>query len=233
MLKPIRFLILVLMGLQLLHPGRDAVAVDWAGKRTQMVLMDLMPRGIWSPSVLKVMKRVPRHEFVPKHIRKLAYADRPLPIGEGQTISQPYVVAWMSQLLEIKKGMKVLEIGTGSGYLTALLAEITARVFTVEFVPELADKARETLDSLGYQNVEYRIGDGTQGWAHNAPFDGIIASASANRVPTQLTSQLAPGARMIIPVGDLQQHLVMVHKGDEQAEATTLLPVRFVQMHSY
>ncbi len=211
----------------------EITSKGYPAARLEMVQTQLANRDITAHSVLGAFKRVPRHLFVPEEDRSQAYEDHPLPIGCGQTISQPYVVAYMLQKISMCSEHRVLEIGTGSGYLTALLAEIAARVFTVEFVPELADKARETLDSLGYQNVEYRIGDGTQGWAHNAPFDGIIASASANRVPTQLTSQLAPGARMIIPVGDLQQHLVMVHKGDEQAEATTLLPVRFVQMQSY
>ena len=229
-LKPIRFLILVLMSLQLLHPDRDAVAVDWSGKRTQMVLMDLMPRGIWSPSVLKVMKRVPRHEFVPKHIRKLAYADRPLPIGEGQTISQPYVVAWMSQLLEIKKGMKVLEIGTGSGYQAAVLGELADEVYSIEILEPLAERSREDLRRLGYRNVHLRQGDGYQGWPEEAPFDAIIVTAAPDHVPQPLIDQLAIGGRMVVPVGEGNQELLLLTRSDAGVERRRLIGVRFVPM---
>ena len=136
----------------------SALALDWEAKRKQMIVMDLVPRGIRSPAVLKAMKQVPRQEFVPKHIRKLAYADRPLPIGEGQTISQPYVVAWMSQLLEIEKGMKVLEIGTGSGYQAAVLAVLGARTYSMEIRPNLAREVKVRLNKLGYR-VQVRQGD--------------------------------------------------------------------------
>ena len=190
-----RILILFFFGLQLLNPWKEVEAVDWEAKRTQMVLMDLMPRGIWTPSVLKVMKRVPRHEFVPKHIRRLAYADRPLPIGEGQTISQPYVVAWMSQLLEIKKGMKILEIGTGSGYQAAVLADLGARPFSMEIRPNLAREVKTRLRKLGYR-VQVRQGDGYYGWKKQAPFDRIIITAAANHVPPPLLKQLKPGGKL-------------------------------------
>lgn len=215
-------------------PGESETTSNrYQTERLEMVQTQLADRDITARSVLDAFKRVPRHLFVPEKERYQAYEDHPLPIGWGQTISQPYVVAYMLQNISLRPEHRVLEIGTGSGYQTALLAEIAAKVFTVEFVPELADRARETLYSLGYQNVEYRIGDGTEGWAEYSPFDGIIASAAANRVPPQLASQLATGSRMIIPVGDLRQHLVMVYKVDERAKETTLLPVRFVRMQSY
>ena len=231
-LKPIRFLILVFFGLQLLQPDRDILAVDWAGKRTQMVLMDLMPRGIWNPSVLRVMKRVPRHEFVPKHIRKLAYVDRPLPIGEGQTISQPYVVAWMSQLLEIKKGMKVLEIGTGSGYQAAVLADLGARTFSLEIRPNLAREVKTRLRKLGYR-VQVRQGDGYYGWEKHAPFDRIIITAAANHVPPPLMKQLKPGGKLILPLGNYRyyQNMTLIEKGKNgKTHSSQHGQVRFVPM---
>ena len=231
-LKPIRFLILVFLGLQLLQPDRDILAVDWAGKRTQMVLMDLMPRGIWNPSVLRVMKRVPRHEFVPKHIRKLAYVDRPLPIGEGQTISQPYVVAWMSQLLEIKKGMKVLEIGTGSGYQAAVLADLGARTFSLEIRPKLVREVKTRLRKLGYR-VQVRQGDGYYGWEKQAPFDRIIITAAANHVPPPLMKQLKTGGKLILPLGNYRyyQNMTLIEKGKNgDTYSSQHGQVRFVPM---
>ena len=227
-----RILILFFLGLQLLNPWKEVEAVDWEAKRTQMVLMDLMPRGIWTPSVLKVMKRVPRHEFVPKHIRKLAYADRPLPIGEGQTISQPYVVAWMSQLLEIKKGMKILEIGTGSGYQAAVLADLGARTFSMEIRPNLAREVKTRLRKLGYR-VQVRQGDGYYGWKKQAPFDRIIITAAANHVPPPLLKQLKPGGKLILPLGNVRyyQNMTLIEKGAMGKTITSQHgQVRFVPM---
>ena len=207
-------------------PANDQYEVE----RRDMVRRQLTSRGINDRSVLQAFERVPRHLFIPEHERHHAYEDHPLPIGRGQTISQPYVVAYMLQKLAPRPDNRVLEIGTGSGYQTALLTELACRVYTVEVIPELAESARRTLDRLGYQNIEYRIGDGSQGWADAAPFDGIVASASASCVHQQLTDQLAPGSRLIMPVGTARQHLIMVYRGIERPERTTLLPVRFVQM---
>ena len=207
-------------------------AVDWVSKRTQMIDMHLTPRGIWNPVVLKAMKQVPRHEFVPQHIRKLAYADRPLPIGEGQTISQPYVVAWMSQLLELEKGMKVLEIGTGSGYQAAVLAVMGVKTYSMEIRPNLAREVKIRLKKLGYK-VEVRQGDGYYGWNEHAPFDRVIITAAANHVPRPLLDQLKPGGKLILPLGNVRysQNMTLIEK-DSQGKMRTSQhgQVRFVPM---
>ncbi|RTZ79209.1 MAG: protein-L-isoaspartate O-methyltransferase [SAR324 cluster bacterium] len=207
-------------------------AVDWVSKRTQMIDMHLTPRGIWNPAVLKAMKQVPRHEFVPQHIRKLAYADRPLPIGEGQTISQPYVVAWMSQLLELEKGMKVLEIGTGSGYQAAVLATMGVKTYSMEIIPNLAREVKIRLKKLGYK-VEVRQGDGYYGWNEHAPFDRVIITAAANHVPRPLLDQLKPGGKLILPLGNVRysQNMTLIEK-DSQGKMRTSQhgQVRFVPM---
>ena len=211
--------------------GKSATSDDqYDVARREMVQRQLASRGINDRAVLQAFGRVPRHLFIPEDERHQAYGDHPLPIGRGQTISQPYVVAYMLQKLAPRADDRVLEIGTGSGYQTALLSELACRVYTVEVIPELAEGAHQTLDRLGYENVEYRIGDGSQGWADAAPFDGIVASASATCVHQQLTDQLAPGSRLIMPVGTTRQHLIMVYRGIGGSERTTLLPVRFVQM---
>jgi len=210
----------------------SALALDWEAKRMQMIAVDLVPRGIWSPAVLKAMKQVPRQEFVPKHIRKLAYADRPLPIGEGQTISQPYVVAWMSQLLELEKGMKVLEIGTGSGYQAAVLAVLGARTYSMEIRPNLAREVKVRLNKLGYR-VQVRQGDGYYGWNEHTPFDRVIITAAANHVPRPLLDQLKPGGKLILPLGNVRysQNMTLIEK-DSQGKMRTSQhgQVRFVPM---
>jgi len=210
----------------------SALALDWEAKRMQMIAVDLVPRGIWSPAVLKAMKQVPRQEFVPKHIRKLAYADRPLPIGEGQTISQPYVVAWMSQLLELEKGMKVLEIGTGSGYQAAVLAAMGVKTYSMEIKPNLAREVKIRLKKLGYK-VEVRQGDGYYGWNEHAPFDRVIITAAANHVPRPLLDQLKPGGKLILPLGNVRysQNMTLIEK-DSQGKMRTSQhgQVRFVPM---
>ena len=207
-------------------------AVDWVSKRTQMIDMHLTPRGIWNTAVLKAMKQVPRHEFVPQHIRKLAYADRPLPIGEGQTISQPYVVAWMSQLLELEKGMKVLEIGTGSGYQAAVLATMGVKTYSMEIRPNLAREVKIRLKKLGYK-VEVRQGDGYYGWNEHTPFDRVIITAAANHVPRPLLDQLKPGGKLILPLGNVRysQNMTLIEK-DLQGKMRTSQhgQVRFVPM---
>ena len=191
----------------------SALALDWEAKRARMIAVDLVPRGIRSPAVLEAMKQVPRQEFVPKHIRKLAYADRPLPIGEGQTISQPYVVAWMSQLLEIEKGMKVLEIGTGSGYQAAVLAVLGAHTYSMEIRQKMAHEVKIRLNKLGYR-VQVRQGDGYYGWKQHAPFDRIIITAAANHVPRPLLEQLKFGGKLILPLGNVRyyQNMTLIEK---------------------
>ena len=189
-------------------------------------------RGI-APQVLEVMAAVPRHEFVPWDVRREAYADRPLPIGYGQTISQPFIVALMTDLLRAAPDHVVLEIGTGSGYQAAVLARIARRVYTIEIVPGLAEGAQRRLQRLGYANVETRLGDGYYGWPEAAPFDGIIVTAAASQIPPPLIQQLKPGGRMVIPVGIpfAVQHLVLVEIDSERKVRTRqLLPVAFVPL---
>lgn len=180
--------------------------------RRSMVRRQLAARGITSPRVLAAMATVPRHLFVPPSLARAAYDDAPLPVGEAQTISQPYMVALMTALLRPRRTHRVLEIGTGSGYQTAILAHLVRRVYTVERLPSLADSARQRLEFLGYQNVEFRIGDGSLGWPDEAPFDGIVVTAAAPLIPAPLIDQLAPEGRMAVPVGDraLQELIVGV-----------------------
>lgn len=171
--------------------------------RESMVKEQLMARGISDKKVLDAMRKVPRHKFVPKHLEEAAYEDNALPIGEGQTISQPYMVAIMTEKLGLKGGEKVLEIGAGSGYQAAILAEIAGQVFTIEKVPELADRARVKLEELGYRNIKVIVGDGTLGLPEEAPYEGIIVTAGAPSVPQPLIDQLAEGGRIVIPVGEM------------------------------
>lgn len=183
--------------------------------------------------VMSAMGTVPRHEFVPENIRAYSYENRPLPIGYGQTISQPYIVALMTDLLQPETGHKVLEVGTGSGYQAAILAELVARVFTIEIVEELGIRAGKDLARLGFDNVEVRVGDGYYGWEGEAPFDSILVAAASSHIPPPLVQQLKPGGRMIIPVGSrfLTQHLVLVEKDLEGGVRTRqILPVRFVPL---
>ena len=210
----------------------SVLAEGWEEKRTRMIDVDLKPRGIASPEVLKAMMNVPRHEFLPEKIRGLAYVDRPLPIGEGQTISQPFVVAWMSQLLVIEKGMKVLEIGTGSGYQAAILAELEARTFSMEIRPNLARDVKIRLNLLGYE-VHVRQGDGYYGWKEHAPFDRIIITAAANHVPLPLLDQLKAGGKLILPLGNVRyyQNMTLIEKdSDGEFHTSQHGQVRFVPM---
>lgn len=199
-------------------------------ERKNMVNTQIMARGItWQPT-LDAMLKVPRHLFVPGYVRSRAYYDGPLPIGFGQTISQPYIVAYMTSILKPEKGDKVLEIGTGSGYQAAVLAEIVDSVFTVEIVPELAEQAKETLDSLGYKNVWVKNGDGFYGWKEHAPYDKIIVTAAPEEIPPRLIEQLKEGGKMIIPIGGESsfQYLVLVEKKKGEVIEKGMLPVRFV-----
>jgi protein-L-isoaspartate(D-aspartate) O-methyltransferase len=201
--------------------------------RQRMVAEQLVPPGrdITNARILAVMSRVPRHEFVPERLRPDAYADRPLPIGFGQTISQPYIVAFMTEQLEPKPTDRVLEIGTGSGYQAAVLAEMVARVYTIEIIEDLAQRAAADLKRLGYTNVHVRAGDGYQGWTEAAPFDSIIVTCAPERVPQPLIDQLKDGGRIIIPVGPAwNQELVLLCKRGGKLEQQAVLPVSFVPM---
>jgi len=198
--------------------------------RSTMVRTQIADRGVTDKAVLDAMARVPRHEFVPHDIQAQAYADSPLPIGHGQTISQPYIVAYMSEKLEVKKGMKVLEVGTGSAYQTVILAELGAQVYTIEIVPELCHRARQTLTRLGYTGVQTRCGNGYLGWPEEAPFDRVLLTAAPEKLPQALLKQLGDGGILVAPVGvGVQQLLKVTRRGDSFAE-TNLLPVRFVPM---
>jgi protein-L-isoaspartate(D-aspartate) O-methyltransferase len=198
--------------------------------RKAMVASQIAARGVRDPRVLQAMGSVPRHVFVPEDLRGGAYDDEPLPIGHGQTISQPFIVAYMTEALALRPEDRVLEIGTGSGYQTAVLAEIVREVWTVEVVAALAERARETLGALGYANVLYRVGDGSAGWAAGAPFDAIIVTAAPETVPAGLRAQLRDGGRMIVPIGRFGQDLILVRRTGETFDEERLLAVRFVPL---
>jgi protein-L-isoaspartate(D-aspartate) O-methyltransferase len=196
-----------------------------------MVETQIAARGVHDPRVLAAMRKVPRHLFVEPDARAFAYEDHPVPIGNNQTISQPYIVALMTELLELPPKGRVLEIGTGSGYQSAVLGEIAAEVYSIEILPELARSAGEKLKQLGYANVEVREGDGYRGWPEHAPFDGIVVTAAPERIPQPLLDQLAPGGRMVIPVGGFFQELKVFTKDkDGRVTEKDIIPVRFVPM---
>lgn len=190
---------------------------------------DKIGRAMFTDRVMEVMRKVPRHEFVPAELRHLAYIDSPLPIGYEKTISQPFIVALMTDLLDLKPDDKVLEIGTGLGYQSAILAELAARVCTVEIIEELAGEARKRLARMGYKNIEFRIGDGSSGWMQHAPFDKMIVTAAPDLIPPSLLIQLKPGGRMIIPAGieDAQQLLLVEKDTNGRTRTKELIPVRF------
>ena len=198
--------------------------------RMSMVETQLVPRGIRDPAVLDAMRRVPRHRFVPESEREQAYTDGPLEIGQGQTISQPYIVALMTELARPRRTMKVLEVGTGSGYQAAVLAEVVGEVYTIEILPELGRRAQALLEELGYDNVHVRVGDGYHGWPEEAPFDAIVVTAAPERVPQALLDQLRIGGRLVIPVGVWTQELVRITRTPTGFERETITPVRFVPM---
>jgi len=195
-----------------------------------MVESQIISRGVKDPLVLKAMRQVLRHAFVPESMRAEAYEDRPLPIGYNQTISQPYIVASMTEELKLIGDDIVLEIGTGSGYQAAVLAEIVKKVYSIEIVCPLAERAKKDLDSLGYKNIHIRCGDGYKGWPEKAPFDAIIVTAAPKKIPAPLMDQLKEGGRMIIPVGKFHQELKILKKQNGKIEIETLYPVRFVPM---
>ena len=209
------------------HQDDDA---RFAALRKSMVAEQIKARGITDPRVLEAMEKVPRHKFLPSHLWDEAYDDGPLPIGYGQTISQPYVVAYMTEQLQLTGTEKVLEIGTGSGYQTAILAELAKEVYSIEIVPELGHRAARILKELGYTNVHVRIGDGYRGWPEEAPFDAILLAAAPDHIPQPLLDQLKEGGRMILPVGEFYQDLVLIRKTEEGIIKESKIPVRFVPM---
>lgn len=204
--------------------------IDFKASRENMVRYQIEARGIKDKTVLEAMRKVERHRFVPSNLAHLAYEDMPLPIGEGQTISQPYIVALMTELLELKGDERVLEIGTGSGYQAAILAELAKEVYTIEILPGLAESAQKVLDELGYRNIKVKCGDGYLGWSEFAPFDGIIVTCAPASIPAPLIEQLATGARMVIPVGERYQELKLLVKTEKGLEERNIIPVRFVPM---
>ncbi len=199
--------------------------------RERMVETQIAARGIKDPRVLAAMRKVPRHLFVDEALRDQAYGDYPLPIGEGQTISQPYIVALMTEALELKGPEKVLEVGTGSGYQAAILAELARWVYSIERYPSLAHRAKRILEKLGYNNVIIKVGDGTKGWPEAAPFDAIIVTAAGPKIPEPLIEQLKDGGRLVMPVGDeWSQYLIKVTKKGDRLIKENLGAVRFVKL---
>jgi len=206
-------------------------ASDFAAERQRMVQQQLTARGVNDEHVLTAMAKVAREEFVPAESRAASYEDGPLPIGYGQTISQPYIVAFMTEQLRPKPSDRLLEVGTGSGYQAAILAELVADVYTIEIIEPLAKNAEATLQRLGYKNVHVKVGDGYSGWPEHAPFDAITVTCAPDHVPQQLTDQLKDGGRMIIPVGGrFAQELYLLEKKDGRLRESAVLPVRFVPM---
>ena len=199
-------------------------------KRAAMVKQQLIPRGVQDGRVLEAMRTVPRERFVRRDDLDLAFYDGPLSIGCDQTISQPYIVAYMTEVLGIGPKDRVLEIGTGSGYQTAVLAEVAAEVYTVEIVEELAESSKMLLAELGYSNIHFKAGDGSLGWPEHAPFDAIMVTAAPSRLPDTLVEQLADGGRMIVPVGKYEQYLELVTKHGDKIKKRGLIGVRFVPM---
>lgn len=214
----------------ILFAGVSCTGDSFETKRQRMVRTQIERMGIADKSTLKAMGSVKRHLFVPKRLERHAYDDRPLPIGYGQTISQPYIVAYMTGIIHPKPDYRVLEIGTGSGYQAAVLAEIIKEVYTIEIIPELGRSSKDRLKRLGYDNVATRIADGYYGWKERAPFDAIIVTAAAEFIPPPLIEQLKDGGKMVIPVGSpfLVQTLMLVEKDGKKVKTTSLMPVRFV-----
>ncbi len=208
----------------------DKGADEYAATRRLMVAEQIAARDVTDPLVLQAMRTVPRHEFVPENVRTYAYQDRPLPVGHDQTISQPYVVAAMTELAQIDGKSRVLEVGTGSGYQAAVLAEIADEVYSIEIVEPLAKTAAATLKRLGYDSIHLRTGDGYLGWPEAAPFDAIIVTAAPPVIPAPLKEQLEVGGHLVIPVGQYYQELMVVTKTDEGFDEKTVFPVRFVPM---
>ena len=209
-----------------------AAQQNYEALRERMVREQLIARGISDPRVLAAMRRVPRHAFVPPNLRDRAYDDGPLPIGGGQTISQPYIVAYMTQALALKPKDVVLEVGTGSGYQTAILCELARQVYSLERRPELAERARDVLTELGYHNVQIHVGDGTQGLPQFAPYDAILVTAAAPAIPAPLREQLAEGGRLVLPTGDRRQQVLRrVRRQGDRWTVEDLIAVVFVPLY--
>ena len=202
---------------------------EYAKQRRQLI-EQLRSEGIRSQGVLDALLKVPRHRFVPPSYRHLAYQNRPLPIGQDQTISQPFIVGYMTEAAEIASGERVLEIGTGSGYQAAVLAELAKEVYTIEIIPELAESARTVLREMGYKNLQVKTGNGYEGWAEHAPFDAIVVTAAPDEVPKALVEQLAVRGKMVIPVGKNFQQMVIITKTDSGVVERRTIPVAFVPM---
>ena len=198
--------------------------------RKQMVEKQIRARGVKDEAVLNAMMRIERHHFVPQGLENAAYNDTPLSIGEGQTISQPYIVALMTELAKVHKNSRVLEVGTGSGYQAAVLSVLAREVYTIEIIESLANEAKQKLDSLGYDNVSVRVGDGYKGWPEEAPFDAIVVTAAPDHIPQPLVDQLKIGGRLVIPVGDFYQDLAVITKTEQGIKQDKIIPVRFVPM---
>ncbi len=208
----------------------ESTSDSYRAARERMVREQIEARGVRDPRVLAVMRKIPRHLFVPEAMQPYAYADQPLPIGHSQTISQPYIVAYMTEALELRPKDRVLEIGTGSGYQAAVLAELAAEVYSIEIVEPLGKEAAARLGQLGYANIKLRIGDGYRGWPEAAPFDAIMVTAAPDHIPPALVNQLAGGGRLIAPVGRFFQELIRVRRTPAGVKQEELIPVRFVPM---
>jgi protein-L-isoaspartate(D-aspartate) O-methyltransferase len=208
----------------------STVTDGFALAREAMVDQQIRTRGITSPAVLKAMRKVERHLFVPQEVRHMAYDDHALPIGAGQTISQPYIVAYMTEAADISPRETVLEIGTGSGYQAAILGEVAREVYTIEIIPELAERAGNTLAELGYRNVHTKTGNGYLGWPEHAPFDAILVTAAPDEIPQALVDQLALGGKMVVPVGEIVQEMTVIEKTRNGTVKRATMSVQFVPM---
>lgn len=213
-----------------MQTGQDEDTIEWKKEAKNMVMRQLISRGISDENVLRVMQNTPRHLFIPKNMIREAWNDGPLPIGEGQTISQPYIVAIMTELLELKGHEKVLEIGTGSGYQAAVLAQLVDTCYTIELVKILADSAAARLKRLGFTNIIAKCDDGYQGWPEHAPFDCIIITAAPPEIPPMLVEQLKPEGKIVVPVGKIYQELMVVTRTKKGIKKESIIPVRFVPM---
>lgn len=224
--------LLIVLGFSLLFIAAAPEDAHYVPQREAMVRLQIAARGVTDPATLNAMGSVKRHLFVPEGFLADAYDDRPLPIGYGQTISQPYIVAYMTEIIHPRRDHRILEIGTGSGYQAAILSEIVRKVYSIEIISELGNAARERLKKLGIRNAEVRIADGYDGWPEQAPFDAIIVTAAAEYIPPPLLKQLKDGGRMVIPVGSpfFVQTLMLVEKKGGQITTSQLMPVRFVPL---
>jgi protein-L-isoaspartate(D-aspartate) O-methyltransferase len=230
MRRHVAALLALLLAAASLGLGRPAGAEDAFAVQRHTMIDELRRRGISQPEVLAAMEQVPRHLFVPDGVRAQAYSDQPLALGAGRSVYQPYVVALMTSLLDLKRGEKVLEVGTGSGYHAAVLSRIAREVYSIEIVSTVASQASKRLSVLGYHNVEVRVGDGYQGWADKGPFDAILLSAAPPHIPKPLVDQLKVGGRMVVPVGGFFQDLLVITKTADGLEKRTVIPVRLSPM---